>query len=69
MATCRSHGARKPETVKRGKDHPQYKHGASTQEAKEEYRQAAVRLRELEAYGFRIGLMSGPVTRGRKPKA
>jgi hypothetical protein len=68
MATCRSHGARQQGTVRRGKEHPQFKHGGYTQEAKTAYRQANTRLRNLEELGFNVGFMSGPRMRGRKPR-
>jgi hypothetical protein len=45
--TCRMHGARRPETVRKGEDHPQYRHGLNTQTAKEEYRRAMGRLRVM----------------------
>jgi hypothetical protein len=66
--TCRYHGARRPESIKRGADHPQYQHGESTQEARAAYSEASSRLHELEEIGFRSGLMAGRRTPGRKPK-
>ena len=42
--TCRLHGARKPNSIKRGKDHPNFKDGAETLERK---RQRSIELAEL----------------------
>ena len=67
MPVCRFHGALRPETVRRGVDHPQYKHGWRSQAGIEEYRQASARLRELEDYVIEAGLMTGGRTRGRTP--
>ena len=43
MATCRYHGARKPNTVLRGEDHPQYLHGKYAQTMRTKYRAASPR--------------------------
>ena len=67
MAVCRYHGARKPNMVKRGANHPQYRHGGETLEAKAERSRGLAELRELEALSFALGLASGPRWRGRKP--
>lgn len=68
--TCRVHGARKPTTILRGKDHPAYKDGSQTVEAKAEYSAAAARLRTLEQIMVDTGMVSADFkrTRGRKPK-
>lgn len=34
MLVCRLHGARKKSTILKGRDHPNYRHGQDTQEAK-----------------------------------
>jgi hypothetical protein len=68
MPTCRKHGARRPVTVKRGKDHPQYRHGRATPEGKAENSRRLAELRNLEALSFAFGLAVGPRWRGRKPK-
>lgn len=34
MRVCRYHGAKKPETIRKGANHPQYRHGFETLEAK-----------------------------------
>ena len=67
MAVCRCHGARRQETVRRGANHPQYRHGGETLEAKAERSRGLAELRELEALSFALGLASGPRWRGRKP--
>jgi hypothetical protein len=46
--TCRFHGARKRENIKRGPDHPQYVHGEATQEAKAATAKELRELRRLE---------------------
>ena len=63
------HGARRSETVRRGANHPQYRHGGETLGAKAERSRVLVELRELEALSFALGLASGPRWRGRKPSA
>ena len=67
--TCRVHGARKPATIMRGKQHPAYKDGSQTLEAKAKYSAAAVRLRTLEQIMVDAGMVSAGFnrTRGRKP--
>ena len=67
MATCRYHGARRPQTVRRGPDHPQYKHGNETVGAKRRRSEALVRLGEYEEMLARAGKLTGPRTRGPKP--
>jgi hypothetical protein len=68
MSVCRYHGARRPATVKRGADHPQYRHGRETLEAKAERSRGLAELRDLEALSFALGLAAGARWRGRKPK-
>lgn len=62
------HGARRPESIKRGADHPNYKHGKCTKEAIAEHHRKLYQLSELEELGHAIGLLVGARTRGRKPK-
>jgi hypothetical protein len=69
MRVCRYHGAKKPDTIKRGADHPQYRHGGETLKAKAERSRKLTELRELEALSFALGLASGMRWRGQKPKA
>jgi len=68
MKVCRYHGARRPETIKRGKDHPNYQHGQETLQAKATRSAGLARLQELEAIGRAIGMITGPRTRGPKAK-
>jgi len=66
MPVCRFHGARKPQTVLKGKDHPNYRHGNETLDARQKRRKMSCELAELEAVGFAIGMLRGTRTRGRK---
>ena len=54
--TCRYHGARRRETVKVGKDHPNYRHGARTKKAIEQYRQKMLEIRVLRQMAREAGL-------------
>ena len=65
-ATCRMHGARRPASIKRGKNHPLFKHGFSTLAAKAERQSEFRQLRKLELFMDKIGLGIGPRLRGRK---
>jgi len=67
-AACRYHGARRQETVRRGANHPQYRHGGETLGAKAERSRGLAELRDLEALSFALGLAAGARWRGRKPK-
>ena len=66
MPVCRLHGARRPETIRRGPDHPNYHHGRETLEAKAARSRALV---ELEGAMVVLGALEGPRWRGRKPGA
>jgi len=66
MKTCRYHGARRPHTVRTGPDHPQYRHGNETYEAKEARSTALGHLAELEELLAQSGQLVGGRTRGRK---
>ena len=67
-ATCRMHGARRPSSIKHGADHPGYRHGQETLQAKAERSRRLGELRELEALSFDLALASGAKWRGRKPR-
>ena len=67
MATCRYHGARRPETVRGGAEHPLYIHGQETLDAKRRRSDGLVRLAEYEELLAGAGEMTGPRTRGPKP--
>jgi hypothetical protein len=69
MAVCRCHGARRVETVKRGANHPQSRHGGETLEAHAERHEMAVFFHEAESLMSRLGMLApgSTRTRGRKP--
>ena len=71
MAVCRYHGARKPKTIMRGANHPQYKNGQETLEAKAERNKMSVFFNDTENMMFAFGMMAlgSTKTRGRKPKS
>lgn len=50
MAVCRLHGARKRDTVRRGKEHPNYKDGKETLEAKKRSAEMQRELKQLEIW-------------------
>ena len=64
--TCRYHGARRRETVKVGKAHPQYRHGERTSEAISKYRASMLQLQAIETLAYSSGVLIGPRTTGRK---
>lgn len=68
MATCRYHGARKPDTVRRGEDHPQYRHGRFAQATRTQYRDDMRKLRDIERLVYQAGLGSEVQRRGRPPE-
>ena len=47
--TCRLHGARQPRSIKRGKGHPNYRHGMETLVAKHERSKKLAELKAIEA--------------------
>ena len=66
--TCRVHGARKQNSIKRGEEHPNYRHGMETLQKK---RQRSVKLAELREYEDNLrsrGIIKCQRTSGRKPK-
>ena len=68
--TCRVHGARKPSTILRGKDHPAFKDGSQTLQARAKYSAAASRLRILEQLMVDHNMVGAEFKRtvGRKPR-
>ena len=64
--TCRVHGARRPESVKRGPSHPQYRHGRETLEARRSRVEAMTRIRVLTDLGVAGGFLTKRVS-GRRP--
>ncbi len=70
--TCRYHGATPVHTRKNvaGENHPQFKHGRDTKQAKEQHQKTLVRIRLLEDLGHHIKMFHEHATRtrGRKTK-
>ena len=64
--TCRIHGARKPETIKRGKDHVNFVHGRRTLEAQAEQSAVSRRLQQIEDALHLLGMTNAKRSRGRK---
>ena len=64
---CRYHGAHKPNMAKRCANHPRYRHGGETLDAKAKRSRRLADLRYLEALSFSLGLAVGSRWRGRKP--
>ena len=65
--TCRLHGARKQTSIKRGKYHPNYRHGMETLDAKHQRSIKLAELRQLEDELIKRGLIQSKRTIGRKP--
>ena len=68
MRVCRYHGARRRETIKLGKDHPNYRHGQETLQMKTERSAGLARIRALEDLMHKYKMTSAKRTPGRKPK-
>jgi hypothetical protein len=64
---CRLHGARKPKSILRGTQHPNYKHGRETLEAKAKRSAGLTRLRKIEDVMVESGLFKIQRSKGRKP--
>ena len=71
-STCRYHGATPVHTRKTvaGENHPQFKHGRNTKQAKERNQRTTAQLHFLEDLGHHIKMFheNATRTRGRKPK-
>ena len=67
MKVCRVHGARRPHTILKGIDHPNYKHGHETLAAKAERSAGQAELRRLEELMYDLGMTTAKRTPGRKP--
>ena len=63
------HGAHKSRNTLTGENHPQFKHGRNTKQAKERHQQTMVKLLLLEDLGHHIKMFpeNATRTRGRKP--
>jgi hypothetical protein len=66
MPVCRFHGARRPGSVKRGSDHPQYRHGRETLEARQRRVEGMTRIRRLVDLAVDAGFLKKRIT-GRRP--
>jgi hypothetical protein len=64
--TCRMHGARKAETIKRGEMHPNYTYGRRTLEAQLEQSATSRRLQHLEDALHLLNMTTAKRSRGRK---
>jgi hypothetical protein len=65
---CRMHGARRPESISRGMEHPNYRHGNETRAQRAERRRKSFELHQLVGLGNATGLFGGKVKlKGRKP--
>ena len=64
--TCRFHGARKAESIKRGEQHPNYVHGGRTLEAELEQSATSRRLQQLEDAMHLLNMTTAKRSRGRK---
>ena len=67
MSVCRFHGARRPQSIKRGAEHPRFRHGRETQQRRQARREASIRLRDLEALMHLYRFTTTKRTPGRKP--
>jgi hypothetical protein len=66
---CRMHGARRPESVSKGPQHPNYAHGNETLEKRAERSRKSAELHQLVDLGNAVGLFDGTARlRGRPPK-
>ena len=64
---CRFHGARKPKSILRGTQHPNYKHGRETTEAKAKRSAGLARLRKIEETLADGSFYKLTRSKGRKP--
>ena len=55
--TCRMHGARCPESIKRGKDHPNYVHGERSLEGIQRHREVMARIKMLTKLAKQLGMI------------
>lgn len=64
--SCKVHGARRAESIKRGKDHPNFVHGRRTLEAQAEQSATSRRLQQLEDAMHLLDMTTSKRSRGRK---
>lgn len=55
--TCRMHGARRPESIKRGEDHPLFVHGQETKEARAHNKETSEQLKQVKTVLKKLGLL------------
>ena len=55
--TCRIHGARRPESIKRGKDHPNFVHGERSLEGIQRHREVMARIKMLTKLAKQLGMI------------
>jgi hypothetical protein len=55
--TCRMHGARRPESIKRNKLHPNYVHGERSIEGIKRHREAMGRIKMLTKLAKQLGMI------------
>ena len=65
--TCRFHGARRKETIKRGRAHPQFRHGRETVEARQRRVEGMTRIRRIVDIAVAAGFIRGRIP-GRRPR-
>ena len=65
-STCRMHGARKAESIKRGEQHPNYVHGRRTLEVQLEQSATSCKLQQIEDAMHLLGMTTAKRSRGRK---
>ena len=68
MKVCRMHGARKPQTILKGKAHPSFKHGLETLAAKQARSEGLAEIRRLADMLHDLGMTTADRMPGRKPK-
>ncbi len=64
--TCRMHGARKKESIKRGEQHPNYTLGNRTLESQKQSSEQSARLQQLEDALHLLDMIAAKRSRGRK---
>ena len=55
--TCRMHGARRPELIKRGKNHPNFVHGERSIEGIKKHREVMGRIKILTKLAKKLGMI------------
>lgn len=66
--TCKMHGARKTESIKRGTQHPNFVHGMRTLENQKERSAVSCRLQQIEDAMHLLGMTDALRSRGRKAR-